>query len=222
MGRHAAVSSWVVVSVVVVAASCGDGTSTGSTPLATTAEGGVTGAIESCLGESLPEPEMLEVGVIRELPDNGNDHVFCPSYDQRPPASGDHFDAWQNCGFYSSPVQDQTAVHALEHGAVWISFSSDLPPDQVAALEARLEGEEHLLAAPYPGLKNPVVMTAWTRQLALDGVDDPLFEEFIDTYQARRSPTAPEAGVSCAGAIGSPPADPDAGFQAIAEQVLDG
>jgi hypothetical protein len=65
-------------------------------------------------------------------------------------------------------------------------------------------------------------MTAWTRQLALDGVDDPRFEEFIDTYQARRSPTAPEAGVSCAGAIGSPPADPDAGFQAIAEQVLDG
>ena len=220
MGRHAAVLSWVVMSVAVLAEACGDGDSAGST--VTTADGGVTGAIELCLGESLPEPDLLEVGVIRELPDNGNDHVFCPSYDQRPPASGDHFDAWQNCGFYTAPVQDQTAVHALEHGAVWISVAPDLPLDQIDAIEARLDGEEHLLAAPYPGLQNPIVMTAWTRQLALDEIDDPLFEEFIDTYQARRSPTAPEAGVSCGGAIGSPPADPDAGFQAIAERVLDG
>ena len=91
----------------------------------------------------------------------------------------------------------------------------------MAAIEARTAGEEHILAAPYPGLANPIVMTAWTRQLALDRVDDPLFEEFIDTHLARRSPTAPEAGASCGGAIGVAPDDPDAGFEAIAEQVLD-
>ena len=208
------------MSVAVLAAACGDGDSTGSAPQAASADGAVIDPVERCLGQSAPAPERIEVGVVRELPDNGNDHVFCPSYDQRPPASGDHFDAWQNCGFYSAPVQDQTAVHALEHGAVWISFAPDLPADQIDAIEARLDGEEHLLAAPYPGLQNRIVMTAWTRQLALDSVDDPRFEEFIDTYQARRSPTAPEAGVSCADAIGSPPDDPDAGFAAIAEQVL--
>ena len=207
--------------VALLAASCGDDSSAESVPEATAEDGGVTGAIERCADESRIEPELLAIGIISELPDNGNDHVFCPTYDQRPPASGDHFDAWQNCGFYSSPVQDQTAVHALEHGAVWISFSPDLSPDEIAAIEARAEGEEHILAAPYPGLKNPIVMTAWTRQLALGSVDDPLFEDFIETYLARRSPTAPEAGVSCAGAIGSPPNDPDAGFEGIVGQVLE-
>lgn len=215
MGRHVAVFAIVGL----LAVSCGDDTSD-ATPVVTTADGGVVGAIELCAGESQPEPQLLEVGVISELPDNGNDHVFCPSYDQRPPASGSHFDAWQNCGFYTAPVQDQTAVHALEHGAVWIAYSPDLAADEVAAIEARTAGEEHILAAPYPGLANPIVMTAWTRQLALDRVDDPLFEEFIDTHLARRSPTAPEAGASCGGAIGVAPDQPDAGFEAIAEQVL--
>jgi len=226
MGRHVAVLPRVLVKIAVVAilailaASCGSGDDTSAGTTSTLGPGGVTGQIELCLGESSPEPALLEVGVITELSDNGNDHVFCPSYDQRPPASGDHFDAWQNCGFYTSPVQDQTAVHALEHGAVWIAYAPDLAADEVAAIEARVAGEEHILAAPYPGLQNPIVMTAWTRQLAVDRVADPMFEEFIGTYLARRSPTAPEAGVSCAGAIGSAPDNPDDGFAQIAEQVL--
>ena len=216
MGRHAA----VFVLVTVFAVACGD--AGGSSVATSTNEDGIAiGTMELCLGETSPEPELLEVGVVFELPDNGNDHVFCPSYEQRPPASGDHFDAWQNCGFYRVPVQDQTAVHALEHGAVWIAYSPDLTGDEVGAIEARTAGETHILAAPYPGLQNAIVLTAWTRQLAVDRVADPLFEEFIDTYLARKSPTAPEAGVSCAGAIGAAPSDPDAGFEDILAQVLD-
>jgi hypothetical protein len=227
MGRHAAVFLALVLAV--VATACGgddDGADRADDPAgevdASTAEGdsGTDAALEACRAETPPEPAELEIGVVAELPDEGNDHVFCPSYLHRPPASGDHFDAWQNCGFYTEPVQDQTAVHALEHGAVWIAYAPDLTADEVAAIEARVSGEEHLLASPYPGLKNAIVLTAWTRQLALDRVGDPLFEEFIDDHLARRSPTAPEAGASCGGAIGVAPDDPDAGFAAILDQVL--
>lgn len=221
MGRHAA----VLVLIVLFAAGCGgDDTAGGSAPDVTTDPGGIVddGVTERCEGEIAAEPEPLDVGVVAELADKGNGHVVCPSYDQRPPASGDHFDAWQNCGFYTSPVQDQTAVHALEHGAVWIAFSPDLAADEVAAIEARVAAESHLLAAPYPGLQNTIVMTAWTRQLAVDRVADPLFEQFIDDYLARRSPTAPEAGATCGGAIGNAPSDPDAGFAEILAQVQGG
>lgn len=224
MGRHAAFFCALVLAV--VATACGDGDD-GSAPAGDDAgsvpadvDDGTDAALEACRAETPPEPAELEIGVVTELPDEGNDHVFCPSYLHRPPASGDHFDAWQNCGFYTEPVQDQTAVHALEHGAVWIAYAPDLTADEVAAIEARVGGEEHLLASPYPGLKNAIVLTAWTRQLALDRVGDPLFEEFIDDHLARRSPTAPEAGASCGGAIGATPDDPDAGFAAILEQVL--
>ena len=48
-------------------------------------------------------------------------------YPQSPPAGGDHNPVWQNAGFYEEPVQNETAVHTLEHGAVWITYQPDLP-----------------------------------------------------------------------------------------------
>lgn len=200
----------------VLAVGCGDD---GVDPTAdpTIAAGG--GDVEPCPEQSRPAPVAIEVGVVLELPDDGAGHVVCADYETRPPASGDHFAAWQNCGFYRAPVQDQTAVHALEHGAVWIAFQSDLGEADVAAIEARVGRDGHLLAAPYPGLRNPIVLTAWTRQLAVESFDDPMVEEFIADHLARRSPTAPEAGASCGDAIGDAPDAPNARYAEILEQV---
>jgi hypothetical protein len=159
-------------------------------------------------------PELLVVGEIIELPDAGNDHVACDGgYDHAPPTSGSHYGAWQNCGFYTEPVRDYTAVHALEHGAVWIAYRPDLPTEEIAAIEARVAGASHLLAAPYPGLRNPLVLSAWTRQLAADRMEDPEVESFIVDHAGRSPRTrAPEAGAACSGGIGIPPDDPDAGY----------
>src|ERR687891_454587 len=55
-------------------------------------------------------------------------------YSQIPPVGGPHDPVWQNCGFYDMPVRDENAVHSLEHGAVWITYSPDLPQDQVDEL----------------------------------------------------------------------------------------
>jgi hypothetical protein len=44
-------------------------------------------------------------------------------YPQSPPVGGPHNPIWQNCGFYSKPVRDEYAVHSMEHGAVWITYS---------------------------------------------------------------------------------------------------
>ena len=52
---------------------------------------------------------------------------------------------WQNCGFYSEPVQDENAVHALEHGAVWITYSPNLPDDQVQTLRNLTASGKYLL-----------------------------------------------------------------------------
>jgi hypothetical protein len=34
-------------------------------------------------------------------------------YRQNPPVGGDHASIWQNCGFYSEPVRNETAVHSM-------------------------------------------------------------------------------------------------------------
>jgi Protein of unknown function (DUF3105) len=63
------------------------------------------------------------------------DHVKrSVDYMQSPPVGGDHASISQNCGFYSEPVPNETAVHSMEHGAVWITYRPGLPTEQVDKL----------------------------------------------------------------------------------------
>jgi hypothetical protein len=218
MGRHAAIFRGIVVCLTLFAAACGDDGE--ATAPSTTLDASVELDEFGCPAVEYSIPQLLAVGVVVEHPDNGNGHESCSSgFDLSPPASGDHFDAWQNCGFYTEPVRDYGAVHALEHGAVWIAFQPDLAADEVAAIEAAVASDTHLLAAPYPGLQNPIVLTAWTRQLAVDRWADPMVEEFLGNFVGRLSTTAPEAGVRCDGGFGLAPDQPDAGYAEILDAV---
>ena len=118
-------------------------------------------------------------------------------YEQSPPAGGEHNPVWQNCGYYDSPVRDETAVHSQEHGAVWVTYSPDLPQDQVTALRDIAESQSYVLVSPYPDLESPVVASAWGKQVSLDGADDPDLENFIQAYQ--QGPQTPEPGAVCTG-----------------------
>ena len=122
-------------------------------------------------------------------------------YDQSPPVGGAHNPVWQNCGFYDKPVRDENAVHSLEHGAVWITYSPDLPKVQVTELQNVAQSQTYILASPYPGLDSPVVASAWGKQVALDGADDPDLQSFIKAY--RLGPQTPEPGAVCTGGTGA-------------------
>ena len=120
-------------------------------------------------------------------------------YEQSPPAGGEHNPVWQNCGYYDKPVRDETAVHSLEHGAVWITYSPDLPQDQVTELKTIAEDRSYILVSPYPDMPSdtPVVASAWGKQVGLDGAEDPDLESFIQAY--RQGPQTPEPGAVCTG-----------------------
>lgn len=119
-----------------------------------------------------------------------------------PPAGGTHSPVWQNCGLYDEPISTENAAHSLEHGAVWVTYQPELAEADVAALQEQLRGEPYLLLSPFPGLRSPVVVTAWEVQLELDAVDDDRMMEFIERY--RQGPTAPEPGASCRDGAGTP------------------
>ena len=119
-----------------------------------------------------------------------------------PPVGGEHNFAWQNCGFYEQPVRNELAVHSLEHGAVWITYSPDLPQDEVERLHDLALSEDYVLVSPYPGLDSPVVASAWGKQLRLESAEDPALERFIGAYS--QGPQTPEPGAACSGGIGNP------------------
>jgi hypothetical protein len=124
------------------------------------------------------------------------------NYEQNPPVGGPHNPVWQNCGYYDQPVRDENAVHSLEHGAVWITYSPDLPQDQVEHLRDIAENETFVLVSPRDGLPSPVVASAWGKQLRLDNAEDSDLERFIGAYQ--QGPQTPEQGAVCTGGIGQP------------------
>ncbi len=124
------------------------------------------------------------------------------SYPQTPPVGGDHNPAWQNCGYYSTPVGNENAVHSLEHGAVWITYRPDLPANQIDRLRQLATGQTYILVSPYPDLPSPVVASAWGKQLRLDSADTRALNVFIDEF--RQGPQTPEPGAACTGGVGAP------------------
>jgi hypothetical protein len=152
--------------------------------------------------------EASEPAGVQSFDNLSRNHTYDPvTYEQSPPVGGDHNPIWQNAGFYEEPVQNEKAVHTMEHGAVWITYEPDLPQDQKDELRQIVESQDCLLASPYPNLPAPVVASAWGKQLQLQSVDDPGLREFIRSY--RKGPQTPEPGASCTGAteMNAPPKD---------------
>jgi hypothetical protein len=122
--------------------------------------------------------------------------------DQLPPVGGIHDPVWQNCGIYEEVVQTKNVLHSLEHGAVWVAYSPELPADDVTKLQDLVRNDPFVVLSPYPGLRSPVVLTAWGIQLEIDSVNDSRISSFIDRYQ--QGPQTPELGATCQDGIGSP------------------
>ncbi|MGI8540137.1 MAG: DUF3105 domain-containing protein [Rubrobacteraceae bacterium] len=154
--------------------------------------------IEKAESQPLPEdpPEGVEVfdATTNELVDN-------PSYDRSPATNGDHDPFWWNCGYYDEPIDEAKAVHSLDHGVVWITYSPDLPAEDVETLR-EYGAEEYVIVSPYPEQNATVTATSWRIQLEFDEADDPRLRQFVDDF--RVSEIAPLAGNGCTKGSGEP------------------
>jgi hypothetical protein len=142
-------------------------------------------------------------------------HVTGPvKYSVTPPVGGDHNGTWMNCGVYDKPVPSERAVHNLEHGAIWITYSPSLPPSKVSQLRAFFTRQavlnpdgagssRYIDLTPFPGLPSPIVATAWGFQLRLTSPTDPRLQQFVSRFRVSQQFT-PEFGGPCTGGVGTP------------------
>ena len=114
-----------------------------------------------------------------------------------------HASVWINCGFYTVVVPDELAVHALEHGAIWIAYQPGSSANDLAVIESLVNDESHILATPYEDLRAPIVATAWGAQLDLDSAADAQLADFIGRHIRDGPEDAP-----CDRAVGIPPDQP--------------
>ncbi|MFK0238673.1 DUF3105 domain-containing protein [Streptomyces vinaceus] len=109
-----------------------------------------------------------------------------------PPVGGPHHPVWQNADgdVYDQPLRNEHAVHSLEHGVVWVTYSRYVPQRVVDAFRKKVEGRPHRMMSPVPGQNAPVTLTAWGRQLSVTSADDPRVEQFFEAYV--QGPQSPE------------------------------
>jgi hypothetical protein len=148
-----------------------------------------------------PSNDIPALKAVKTFDYVGNEHTTDPvTYTETPPAGGPHDPVWLDCGSYTQPVRNENAVHALEHGTVWITYRPGTSAADVQTLETALGSvkDKKTILSPYPGLPSPAVVTVWNAQLDLDSADDPRLQDFLDFYGDGH--TAPEAAMaSCAG-----------------------
>jgi hypothetical protein len=149
------------------------------------------------------EAAQAPIEGLTQVRDQESEHVPEPvAASALPPTGGNHSSTVQNCGVYTKPVAGENAVHALEHGVVWLSYQPTLPDVQVDTLDQYAQGKTHVLVAPYRNLAAPVVATAWGRQLELPNAEDPRLARFVKRFL--QGPQTPEPGAPCSGGTGNP------------------
>ncbi len=121
------------------------------------------------------------------------------AYNRFPPVGGPHDGTWANCNgiAYTTAVRDESMVHTLEHGAVWIAYNPDtISPADLTTLRGLVENQPFLTLSPYPGLDSTISLQAWAHQLKLDSASDPRVQQFITALRQNRW-VYPETGATC-------------------------
>jgi hypothetical protein len=132
----------------------------------------------------------------------GRNHVAGEvKYPMRPPVGGDHNQAWLNCDgdVYEKAVPDINAVHSLEHGAVWVTYTDAAPDADVQKLAARVGSTPFSLMSPYKDQAGAIMLSAWGKQVTVDSADDRRVAQFFAKYV--QGPQTPEPGAPCTGGV---------------------
>lgn len=130
--------------------------------------------------------------------DLSRDHVTDKvDYPMSPPAGGPHNPAWLDCDakVYTEPVENEQAVHGLEHGAVWITYTDAVSDQAVQKLTTLVEKTPYTFLSPHQDQESPITLTAWGLQLGVDRPGDPRVAEFLTEYV--QGPQTPEPGATC-------------------------
>ncbi|HEX9595204.1 MAG TPA: DUF3105 domain-containing protein [Candidatus Saccharimonadales bacterium] len=144
------------------------------------------------------QPEQERPGVA--LPDNGTEHLDPGETIEyggpEPPASGRHNQQPLPWGVFDQEVPDETAIHNLEHGGVYISYRPDLPREQIDRLESLFRepyaredfAPTKAVVAPRAANGSLIILTSWIRNLKLEKYD----EEAIVEYYLQNLGKSPE------------------------------
>lgn len=134
-------------------------------------------------GECTPVQSFASLGATHLNPGDAP-----PNYSGTPPTSGLHHPTWQADGTISRQPADNLflarGLHSLEHGRIVIYYNN-LDAIEIAAIENIARSERKVILALWPGLKDKVALTAWTRLQTCNGVNEQAIRGFVNAFRDR-------------------------------------
>ncbi|MEV5434415.1 DUF3105 domain-containing protein [Streptomyces sp. NPDC052682] len=136
----------------------------------------------------------------KSFKDLSRNHVTKPvAYKMSPGVGGDHNPVWMNCNgdVYDKEIDETNAVHSLEHGAVWITYTVKAADKDISALKDKVKKTPYTLMSPYADQSSPITLSAWGKQLNVTSASDSRVQQFLDKYV--QGEQTPEPGAACTG-----------------------
>jgi len=133
---------------------------------------------------STPGPKSI---LGEEIPEQGRNHISQGStqhgpYNSNPPTSGPHWPQPAQCKIYTEEIADESVIHSLEHGAVWVTYkdNGELGDNLTALVE---NNSTKVILSPRSENDSAVAVVSWGRILKLEGFDEQQIDEFINVYR---------------------------------------
>ena len=122
------------------------------------------------------------------FPSQGNAHIQQATdphlpYNSDPPTSGPHLPYIAPWGIHTRPIPPELQVHNLEDGGVLLQYNCECPELVAKLVEVVKRYQDHVILAPYPGMKSKIALTAWTRLETLDEFDEARVVRFVKAYR---------------------------------------
>ncbi len=131
------------------------------------------------------------------FPIEGRLHVADGSkvvYKTNPPSSGNHYALPAPWGVYDKSLPDETLVHNLEHGGVWISYKPTISQGVIDRLkEIAKKYKSKVILEPRAANDADIALTSWGRIFKFNLNQDGSFDiEAINNYILKYRNTGPE------------------------------
>ena len=133
-------------------------------------------------------PKTVRLG--EEFSIEGRDHVESTQefeYQTNPPTSGDHLAEATKWGVYENEVEDGGAVHALEHGGIWITYKDINTEETEILTKIANKNKNSVVLSPRLGNDEKISVAAWGRLMNPQGIDEEKITTFIK-QNINRSP----------------------------------
>ena len=106
-----------------------------------------------------------------------------PDYNSNPPTSGWHYSKQADWGFYTKELPDERVVHNLEHGGIWITYTSVSEETRSKLRDVVRQYPKSVIVTKRSENDAPIAVASWGQLMKLESFDRDRIVEFIEQNQ---------------------------------------